>query len=449
MRNGSEYLQFSSLIREMQSIFSKLPDSRDQKRVLYPLSEVAMAGLAMMFFQDPGLLPFQQRLQEDSGSSNLKTMFDVTNVPGDTQFRKLLDSIDPSLLLPGLRKLISMLQKTREWLKYRWLDGRYLVAIDGTEYFNSTQIHCKHCLERHHRNGETEYYHQVLVASLIHPLTGDSFPIWAEEVRREDGTTKQDCETNAASRLLPTLARMYPHLDLVIVADSLYSKTPIIDLVRSLKMNFIFVAKPGDHSHLYEQIAGLRLAEGTKSFAKEQEGNFPACRVEYACNVPLFATTSAEAHYIEYTEEPKKTKGGKKKKKPTEKKGYHNVWVSSIKPTKGNIFKLVAGGRHRSSIENQTFNALKNHGHHFEHNFGHGKNNLRFNFVVLNLLAFMIHQILSVGDTLYGQAKTWKRTVRQFYEYLRMAIRLTIWPDWETLLNFYLDRGPKLRLESG
>jgi hypothetical protein len=392
----------------------------------------------MMFWQDPGVLPFQQRLQDQNGSSNLKTMFQVSRVPGETQFRNLLDPIDPSLLLPGIRRGITLLQGTRSWQEFRCLDGRFLVALDGTEYLNSQKVHCKHCLERHHRDGRVEYYHQVLVASLIHPRTGQSFPLWAEEIRREDGTTKQDCENNAAIRLLPELAKKYCHLDIVLLADSLYSKSPLIALARSLRMNFIFVAKPGDHPHLQEQLIGLRLAGGVTSVEKDGQGKIGRRVLEIAHDVPLFASTNVTAHWLEYSE-----------RTTTGKPGYHNGWVTSIKPTAKNGLDLVLAGRHRSSIENQTFNALKNHGHHFEHNFGHGKKNLRFNFAILNLLAFLMHQLLSIGDALYFEAKTWKRTVRELYEHIRIAIRLALWPDWATLMNHYLGRGPTIRIESG
>ena len=35
----------------------------------------------------------------------------------------------------------------------------------------------------------------------------------------------------------------------------------------------------------------------------------------------------------------------------------------------------MEGGRARWSIENETFNTLKNSGYHFERNFGHGYKN--------------------------------------------------------------------------
>lgn len=438
MRHGPEQLQFDPLIRILRDIFEQVPDDRDPKRIDYPLVDVLTGGLAMMFLQDPGMLPFQQRLQDQHGSSNLTSMFGIKGVPKDSQFRGLLDPIDPRGLMPGFRRLISLLQGTRTWLEFRTLDGRYLIALDGTEYFNSEKIHCPHCLKREHRDGRVEYYHQVLVAALIHPTTGESFPLCVEEIRREDGKTKQDCEINAACRLLPVLAKTYCHLDMVLLADSLYSKTPVIDLALSLKMNYIFVAQPGDHAHLQEELAGLRLSEGMVSMQKGKKGKALERSFEMAQDVPLFATTPVTGHWLGYSERLEKGK-----------QGYRNGWVTSLKPTPTNAEALVSAGRHRSSIENQTFNALKNHGHHFEHNFGHGKINLRFNFIILNLLAFLMHRLLEIGDAHYKEAKTWKRTVREFLDHIRWAIRLALWPDWETLINSYLGRGPQLRIESG
>lgn len=437
MRHGPEHLQFHPLIRTLRKLFAQVPDDRDPKRTDYPLVDVLTAGFAMMFLQDPGMLPFQQRLQDQHGSSNLTTLFEIKKVPKDSQFRTLLDPIDPRMLM-GFRTLISLLQGTRAWLDFRALDGRYLVALDGTEYFNSDKLHCPQCLKRKHSDGRIEYYHQVLVASLIHPRTGESFPLGAEEIRGEDGKTKQDCEMNAARRLLPVLAKTYCHLDIVLLADSLYSKTPIIDLVHSLKMNYLFVAQPGDHAHLQEELTGLRLSGGMTTMKRGPQDKVLERSYEMAQDLPLFANTSVTGHWIGYSE-----------RLPKEKQGYRNGWVTSIKPTPKNAMELVVAGRHRSSIENQTFNALKNHGHHFEHNFGHGKINLRFNFILLNLLAFLVHRLLDIGDALYKEAKTWKRAVREFIDHIRWAIRLALWPDWETLLNSFLGRGPQLRIESG
>jgi len=45
----------------------------------------------MMFFQDPSLLQFQKRLQKSINRNNLKTIFNVSAIPKDTQLRDILD----------------------------------------------------------------------------------------------------------------------------------------------------------------------------------------------------------------------------------------------------------------------------------------------------------------------------------------------------------------------
>ena len=44
--------------------------------------------------------------------------------------------------------------------KYRYLDGHYIISIDGTGQYSSEKVHCDCCCEKHHRNSRVEYYHQ-------------------------------------------------------------------------------------------------------------------------------------------------------------------------------------------------------------------------------------------------------------------------------------------------
>src|SRR5260370_11733147 len=52
----------------------------------------------------------------------------------------------------------------------------------------------------------------------------------------------------------------------------------------------------------------------------------------------------------------------------------------------------MRAGRARWKIENETFNTLKNQGYHFEHNYGHGEQNLSVVFAMLMMLAFLVDQ---------------------------------------------------------
>ncbi len=54
--------------------------------------------------------------------------------------------------------------------------------------------------------------------------------------------------------------------------------------------------------------------------------------------------------------------------------------MTDISITTKNIKELVKCGRARWKTENETFNTLKSQGHHAEHNYGNGKQNLAYNF---------------------------------------------------------------------
>ena len=65
------------------------------------------------------------------------------------------------------------------------------------------------------------------------------------------------------------------------------------------------------------------------------------------------------------------------------------------------MWTLSAPWAPRWKIENEGINVLKGQGYHVEHNFGHGKQYLSQVFLVLNLLAFLLHTALELVDDLY------------------------------------------------
>ena len=64
--------------------------------------------------------------------------------------------------------LFGALQRGKHLAQYKVLDGYYLVAIDGSEYFSSEKIHCPHCLVTKSKK-KTRYHHQILQAAMVHP----------------------------------------------------------------------------------------------------------------------------------------------------------------------------------------------------------------------------------------------------------------------------------------
>lgn len=180
-------------------------------------------------------------------------------------------------------------------------------------------------------------------------------------------------------RLLAKIRKSHPKLPLIIVGDSLYSKQPTIEAIRSLTMDYVLTAKPDDHKKLMEWVNEQRvLKETSRIEVKDAKGRTHI--YEWIAEVPL--NDNKKTVMVNYFEYWIREKG---------KITYHNSWVTDLPVDGNNIKELVKIGR-RWKIENETFNTLKNQGYHIEHNYGHGKNHLSFNFFLLNLLAFFMHQ---------------------------------------------------------
>ena len=56
----------------------------------------------------------------------------------------------------------------------------------------------------------------MLGAVIAHPDLKEVIPICPEPIMKEDGAKKNDCERNAAERLLRDFRREHPHLPLLL-----------------------------------------------------------------------------------------------------------------------------------------------------------------------------------------------------------------------------------------
>ena len=74
-------------------------------------------------------------------------------------------------------------------------------------------------------------------------------------------------------------------------------------------------------------------------------------------------------------------------------------------------------------VENETFNTLKNQGYHFEHNFGHGHENLCTNFALLMMLAFLIDQVQQLCNKVFNEALLAAKRKKYLWEDIRSFFR--------------------------
>lgn len=156
-----KHLSFTGLRKTISQRFDEIEDHR-QGEVDYSLHDCLMSGAAMMFLQDPSLLAFQRRLQDSRNANNLKSIFHIDDIPSDTQLRNTLDEVDPVGIETIYVDFFRNLQRGKHLESYQVLDGRYVIALDGSQYFLSDKIHCPGCLFKTTSKGKTWYSHQIL-----------------------------------------------------------------------------------------------------------------------------------------------------------------------------------------------------------------------------------------------------------------------------------------------
>jgi hypothetical protein len=86
--------------------------------------------------------------------------------------------------------------------------------------------------------------------------------------------------------------------------------------------------------------------------------------------------------------------------------------------------------RARRKIENESFNVLKNHGYHLEHNFGYCQQHLAQVFVLLNLLAFAFHAVCDSVEKLWQEARAELGTRKGVFTDLHTVTAYFLFPDW-------------------
>ena len=117
---------------------------------------------------------------------------------------------------------------------------------------------------------------------------------------------------------------------------------------------------------------------------------------------------------------------------------YHNSWITDLDVDAANVAVVVQIGRTRWKIENEQFNVHKNHGYELTHNYGHGQQSLSMVFYLLNLLAYVTHSVLALGDRLYQRCRA-QESRQELWHALRTLVNAFLVESWAHLLQVYLE----------
>jgi hypothetical protein len=412
------------LLGGLRQAFAFFPDGRQWRPDNIAIADAGMAAFSLFFMQSASFLAHQRRMEHGRNVSNCKTLFGIEKVPTDNHIRDLLDPAPPELLGPCFEHTLEQMRQHGGMKDFERLGGRLLIAFDGSEYFSSEKRGCPRCLTRKRSSGKTENYHTLLAATLVSPGHNRVLPLMPEFITPQDGAEKQDCERNAAKRWLEQHGERVRELRPVYLGDALFSSQPMCVAVLAQGGDFLFVCKQDSHKTLYEYLRGAEPQRHTVT-ERRMGGRMRTYRYSWVEGVPLRDGKEAlNVHWlsVEVLDQTGKTT-------------YRGAFVTSLGISTENVAEIGACARARWKIENESFNVLKNHGYHLEHNFGHGKQHLAQQFVLLNLLAFAFHTVCDSVEKLWQEARAIMGTRKDFFTDLHTVTAYFLFPDWRALCS--------------
>lgn len=415
---------FDTIVGYFRQVLSSLPDKRTGKNTRYGMEDAALSAFSVFFTQTSSFLAYQRMMEGSFGQSNAQSLFGVHQIPSDNHIRDLLDPVKPEQVFPVFEEILQVLEQQGQLKGFRSFADTLLIALDGTEYFSSSQIDCPGCSTRTLKSGETRYFHSVVTPVIVAPGQAQVIPLVPQFIVPQDGYEKQDCENAAAKRWLLQYGPRYSALNVTILGDDLYCHQPLCQQLLAQQFNFILVCRPESHTTLYDHLDGISLPTvTTKRWTGKVEETYT---YRYLNGVPL--RDGGDALLVNWCELTVT--------RPDGKVSYKNSFATNHSITDDTVAEIVLAGRTRWKVENENNNTLKTKGYNLEHNFGHGKQHLSSFLATLNILSLLFHTLLELLDQKYKLLRAHLPTRKTFFDDLRALTRYMYFESWDHLLTF-------------
>ncbi len=407
----SGQLSFDHLYNQVIVPFFRSLDDGRAFNASYALLDALKAAFAIYSLKVPSL--FQFRTMSQAEDHNLSTVYKIGRLPSDNGLRKVLDGLDPAALRVGFAHLAEHVKATGLLERYHVYEDYVALSVDGVEHFCSKKVSCPRCLQRRHRDGSVSNYHAMLSAAVVKPGLAEVLPWDHEPMTQQDGEVKNDCERTAVHRLLANFEATHPELATIFVLDALYACAPVVERIEAnARWRYLIGVKDKGHAHLFTQFDEL----DSQYQIPWQEGKTKGREeyaVGYANGLELNAANAEVAVNMLYA-------------LIKDAKGQETTFtfITNLELSPDNVAELLAVGRARWKIENETFNTLKNQGYHFEHNYGHGQEHLCTVMAYVMLLAFWVDQLQQAANRKFGALLTKLKTRVKLWDATRSVFRV-------------------------
>jgi len=109
-----KHLSFTAMRKFASQEILSWSDSRRQNSTDYSIHDAVMSSFACMYFQEPSLLGFQDRMEQDYQQNNLRTLFAVQNIPKTNALKEIVDAQDSTPFNSIFKGIVQRLQRSKQ-----------------------------------------------------------------------------------------------------------------------------------------------------------------------------------------------------------------------------------------------------------------------------------------------------------------------------------------------
>ncbi len=388
------FCAYADKVFDLGRWLAALTDSRTRPRI--PTAAAFVCGLILVVTRRGGLNALEQDLRLPGRLRGLVG----PRPPSVDSVGRIYAGMDSPPLRRDLADIAHRLKPNKALIG---IEGRYVAAIDGHEFFSSRKRCCPRCQTRTLTiDGQpvTESSHQGVVCHLI----GEDLALALDVELLRPGEGEQ----TTALRLLKRVFAAYPRFFDVVVADALYFDAPFINFCIDRNKHVIVTAK-GDHRLLVQDAKGLfahqppgrwvdAKGKGTVDFWDEE--GFTSCE---GVKRPLRVMRTEET-----VRRRERIAGRWEETEAT----TTWSWATTLSKRQMSSRGLWRSGHGRWDIENDCFNTLAAHWG-LDHCFKHEPTAI-VNFLLTSLIAYALLQVFYLrnlkpaarsGLTLIGLAR--------------------------------------------
>lgn len=378
----------------------EMNDPRNQSYTIYTQADLGYMAILKNICGQHSMREMEENFNKDTCINTLRIMSGnqhLEEMPHYDTLNYYLEKLSPECLSDLRKKMVTSLIRGKQFNRGRLLGKYWRIILDGTSLFYFKEKHCENCLctTRKIDDGKTIklYYHKVLEAKIV---LSDNIIIslGTEFIENEkEDVSKQDCELNAAKRLMGKIKKAYPRLPICIQGDALYEVEPLMKLCKKYHWEYLFTQKDTRQKKLNEGFEWIKSDEDAirqTGLCKEKGSAF------YANHVEEVAGKTEVMNVFEYEYE--------KKDKIGNKQTIRFQWVTSLELKKRNLEEMILAGRDRWKIENEGFNNQKNGLYRIEHLNSRNSNAMK-NHYLLTQISDILMQIYLVWNPYIKELK--------------------------------------------